>query len=582
MQTSMRRAIIAALPAALLTTMLTSAVDADARPGGPAPGTQSSTATKQDRFIVHFRSDSGAARSPRTASAAVADAAKNAGREVTEIRRLASGGRLIKTAQPLNPTETQALFASFARRDDVAAIETDVRMRSAYTPNDPGYPRQWHYFEPKAGVDLPAALDYASRDGAGVTVAVIDTGITTHPDLAANLVPGYDFISDPANAGDGNGRDANPTDPGDWSAAWDCGDPYSYPSSWHGTHVAGTIAAVTGNGIGVAGVAPRAKIQPIRVLGKCGGWLSDIADAVVWASGGVVTGVPTNLRPAQVINLSLSGYGRCGSTFQRSIDVAVSRGSSVIVAAGNEAVDASYVQPASCANTITVGAVDRSGNRAWYSNYGPKVDLAAPGGETDSSMSQGVLSTSNAGKSAPSAASYGSYMGTSMAAPHVAGVAALVRAERVLSPAGVEAHLKTYRDPIPGSCSGGCGTGLVSAARAARQANYYARVTDVPIPDRGVGTSSIYVNKPGAGSAGLRVGVRVLHLNRGQLTVSLIAPDGTAYLLKAASASDTGDHVISTYVRNVSAESVTGYWRLQARDTVRGTTGYIDSFTLQF
>src|SRR5690606_31257016 len=155
--------------------------------------------------------------------------------------------------------------------------------------------------------------------GNGVVVAVLDTGITRHGDLDANVLPGYDFISDAGKANDGDGRDNDPSDPGDWVTLNQCpGGNRAENSSWHGTHVAGTIAAVTNNAKGVAGTAFGARILPVRVLGTCGGYDSDIADAIVWAAGGSVSGVPTNANPAEVINLSLGGGGACGRTSQNA------------------------------------------------------------------------------------------------------------------------------------------------------------------------------------------------------------------------------------------------------------------------
>src|SRR5439155_26204113 len=162
-----------------------------------------------------------------------------------------------------------------------------------------------------------------TTSGAGVTVAVLDTGITPHSDLTGNVIAGYDFISDPPTARDGDGRDPNPNDEGDWFNAGECGSTTPETSSWHGTHVAGTIGALTDNGVGVAGIARNARIEPVRVLGKCGGFTSDIADAITWASGGRVSRVPRNPNPAKVINMSLGGSGACGRTFQRPIDGAV-------------------------------------------------------------------------------------------------------------------------------------------------------------------------------------------------------------------------------------------------------------------
>jgi serine protease len=347
-------------------------------------------------------------------------------------------------------------------------------MYALSTPDDPRYPEQWHYHEATAGINGPAAWDVATGDG--VVVAVLDTGRTTHPDLDANTVAGYDFISSATNARDGNGRDANPQDEGDWNATdGECGiGSKAANSSWHGTHVAGTVAAVSDNGVGVAGVAPAAKVQAVRVLGKCGGTTSDIADAIVWASGGSVSGVPANATPAKVINMSLGGSGACSRTYQTAINSAVNRGTTVVVAAGNSNANVSGFTPANCNNVVSVAALDRDGNRAFYSNYGRKVDVAAPGGEvrreTDTPGSRttpenGILSTMNDGATTPGDATYETYMGTSMAAPHVAGIAALLLGKTsTLTPSQVESALKNNARAIAGTCSGGCGAGLVDAA----------------------------------------------------------------------------------------------------------------------
>lgn len=196
-------------------------------------------------------------------------------------------------------------------------------MQAHFAPDDTFYPNQWHYYESTGGINLPAAWD--EQTGSNVVVAVLDTGYTNHSDLVPNVLPGYDFIGDLAFANDGNGRDSDAQDPGDWLDRWECGrfNPrQAVPSSWHGTHVAGTVAAVTHNAEGVAGVAFNAMVLPVRVLGKCGGYTSDIADGIVWSSGGPVSGVPTNPFPAQVINMSLGGSGACGSTLQSAINLA--------------------------------------------------------------------------------------------------------------------------------------------------------------------------------------------------------------------------------------------------------------------
>lgn len=199
-------------------------------------------------------------------------------------------------------------MAQFRADPDVAYVEPDTRAYAqAVTPNDTEYAKQWDLFEATAGMNVPGAWDKTT--GSGVTVAVIDTGYVAHSDVAPNVVSGYDFISTASEARDGNGRDSNPADEGDWNATdGECGvGSKASTSSWHGTHVAGTIAAATNNSKGVAGIAYGAKIQPVRVLGKCGGSTSDIVDAITWASGGSVAGIPANATPAKVINMSLGG-----------------------------------------------------------------------------------------------------------------------------------------------------------------------------------------------------------------------------------------------------------------------------------
>ncbi|MGX9900274.1 S8 family peptidase [Arthrobacter sp. SA17] len=344
----------------------------------------------------------------------------------------------------------------------VAYVEPNARMFASLTPNDPRYSEQWD-FTATNGMRIPGAWDIST--GTGVNVAVIDTGITSHPDLNANVLPGYDFVSDSTAARDGNGRDANPQDQGDWYAAGECGQARAANSSWHGTHVAGTVAAVTANATGVAGVAPDAKIVPVRVLAKCGGSLSDIAEAIVWASGGTVSGAPANPNPAKVINMSLGGSGTCGTTYQNAINAAVNRGTAVVVAAGNETQNAANSRPANCSNVITVAASNPSGSLSYYSNYGSAVDLTAPGGDVRVANG-GILSTINTGTTTPGAAGYAGYQGTSMAAPPYrrAGGPDEGQAKRPHScPGGV--HIEAGHPAHARGCTLGCGTGLSDAAK---------------------------------------------------------------------------------------------------------------------
>jgi serine protease len=320
-------------------------------------------------------------------------------------------------------------------------------------------------------------------------VAVIDTGITSHADLSANIVAGYDFISDATAARDGNGRDNDPQDQGDWFAAGECGQPSARNSSWHGSHVAGTVAAVTNNSSGVAGVAFGAKVQPVRVLGKCGGSLSDIADAIVWASGGTVAGIPANPTPAKVINMSLGGSGACDATYQNAINSAVGRGTVVAVAAGNSNSNATGFRPASCNNVINVASLDREGNRASYSNFGTIIDIGAPGGET-AVAGNGVLSTLNTGTTTPGSATYAFFQGTSMASPHIAGLAALMLSKSpTLTPAQIESTMKANVRALTGSCTGGCGAGVADAGKTLQALNGGGNVA--PVANFTVATSGL-------------------------------------------------------------------------------------------
>lgn len=375
-------------------------------------------------------------------------------------RRMAGGADVVRLSRHLARTEGSILMRELAALPNVDYVEPNLRVKAALVPNDGAYPSQWALVNPLTGVRPQAAWDLAR--GAGVTVAVLDSGITNHADLNANVVPGYDFIADLDTANDGNGRDSNASDPGDWCVS------QSEPSDWHGTHVAGTIAAVGNNNQLVTGLAYEAKVMPVRVLGTCGGDIADVADAITWASGGAVANVPTltAAKVAKVINLSLQSSGACSASLQQAVDGAIRRGVTLVAAAGNGNLDVASVQPANCGSVIAVAAHTEDGFRATFSNHGVGVALSAPG--------QNIVSTSNLGRTAPDAGTLtlASLSGTSMAAPHVSAVAALIQGFRLsqgqprLHPTVLASVLTGSTRPLPNACPEGCGSGMLDAKAA--------------------------------------------------------------------------------------------------------------------
>ena len=439
------------------------------------------------RVIVKYRAN--AAVLAATTGTATAQSARAGVQGVQAASRMSARLGLALTDGRALDAHTQVLKSSalgsaalakkLAQDSNVEWAVVDQRrfITSATAPNDPLYPDnlsaslsnltagQWYLRAPTAtyasAINGPGA--WASATGSNVVVAVLDTGIRPdHPDLAGNILSsGYDFISDADTANDGDGRDSDPTDPGDWISQSDLSNATFSgctvgDSSWHGTVVTGIIGATADNGVGIAGVAPHVSILPVRVLGKCGGYDSDIIAGMLWAAGLSVSGVPANTHPAKVLNMSLGSTGTCSSAYQDAVNQVNAAGAVVVAAAGNESVAAGA--PANCSGVIGVAALRNVGTKAGYSSLGSTVSLSAPGGNCGSgaTCAYAILSTTNSGSTTPATNTYSdatyasAEIGTSFAAPMVSGTAALMFSlNSSLTPTQVKSLLQASARSFP-------------------------------------------------------------------------------------------------------------------------------------
>ena len=527
-------------------------------PGGPA------------RVIVSLKADSPLLRQePPATTGPRHDHAKALGQRLGVA--MSAGATLSERTQVVfaNGITSAELAQRLAREADVDYAVPDERRRAYTAPNDPLYADgvpgngpaagQWYLRAPSGEVQSSLDIETAwsiTMGRPGLVVAVLDTGVRfDHPDLlpvaaGGNLLPGYDMVSDGDIANDGDGRDANAADPGDWVTAAEANDSHGFfyqctafdsssgkysaeSSSWHGTQVSGIIAALADNGIGMAGVGPKLRVLPVRVLGKCGGFDSDIIAGMRWAAGLPVPGVPANLNRAQVINMSLGGGGPCTAAYREAVNAISAVGTVIVASAGNSAGHA-VSTPANCPGVIAVAALRHVGTKVGFSDLGPEIALSAPGGNcvnvtAGSACLYPILTTSNSGTTTPGAPtwtdSFHPSLGTSFAAPLVAGTAALVlAAQPALTPAQVKRLLQARARPFPttgGDNSDGtevpqctapqyeatgepidqyqcycttaiCGAGMVDAGAAVLAAA-------TGLPDTGVAADGLWWNSP-AGS----------------------------------------------------------------------------------
>ncbi len=428
------------------------------------------------------------------------------------------GPQRIELPQPLPLQEAKALAAHLRQDPQVQDVVLDVQERLAAVPNDTLYAGSQWWLGPynaatsPAVADLPAAWDRSTGtpvSGTGPVVAVLDSGITGHPDLDAHVLPGYDFVSQVDYANDGNGRDNDPRDPGDRLTSaerdanlglWD-GCAVRDRSTWHGTMIAGQLGAISNNGAGVAGINWNAQVLPVRVAGRCGASIADLVDGLRWAAGLAVPGVPPNPTPARLIVLGVAGVQACNvndpdpdlaAAARLYVDTLAevrAQGAVVFAAAGNQR--SAVGRPAACTGAFAVASLNRQGFKSFYSNYGPQVALATVGGDENRGATgdalladPGIVSTSNDGIAAQGNFAYASGSGTSFAAPAAAGVASLMLALNPgLTVEQIETGLKQsvrphVKVPALGACAASgnfsrcecttatCGAGILDATQA--------------------------------------------------------------------------------------------------------------------
>ena len=359
------------------------------------------------------------------------------------IRPMSLARYVFRFQAPLDKAEYDALAERLQELTLIATVDADVVVSRKQRPNDPYFLHQWSLLETGeysektgssvVGVNAVGAWDLVYEYNS-VTVAVVDTGLTYPlPVPAARVLPGFDFITDPERARDGDGWDSVPDDEGDYRGANECElDTDQASSSWHGAAMASIIAASGNDGAGIAGIDWRANVLPVRVLGKCGGEVSDVVDGMLWAAGYPVPGAPVNEHPARIINMSLgrSGEGSCSSLYQTAFTTLRNHYDVIVVAsAGNDSADAALHQPSSCEGPVSVAAVDHRGERASYSNWNDEgyIDIAAPGGDRQRYGTDGYLvGVGDTGEKEPTGESFINWTGgTSAAAAHVSGALSL-------------------------------------------------------------------------------------------------------------------------------------------------------------
>jgi serine protease len=564
----------------------------------------------------------------KTSDADVSSLASRVGLPMTKSRQLTPSMHVIYLKQTLYGVDVETALTNLRADSAVQFADIDQRRYPLSLPDDPlfvpttGASGQWYMQTPSQTTGDLAATDAVSAWGittgnTGTVIADVDTGVRfDHPDLlraglGGRLLPGYDFVGeDETSAGvglgtylianDGDGWDPDPSDPGDWISSTDQQNSLfpasSCPianSSWHGTRVVGILGAITNNDVGIAGMTWGSWILPVRALGKCSGYDSDIIAGIEWAAGmSVATAanpVPDNPYPANIINLSLGGSGSCISAYQITLTAVTNMGALVVVSAGNAsgAVGAPANCSASVPGVIAVAGLRNVGTKVGYSSFGPEVGISAPAGNcvnTVGACLKSIDTTTNLGTTVPGDNSYtnetNSNLGTSFSAPIVSGIAGLMRAVNGnLTPTQLVTRLESSATPFPTntnalpvcpasvtgteecSCppSGECGTGMANALSAVNAA--LNPIAAVSFPASYAANSAVVFNASGSAAACMRTIQSYAWTASGGLNIvsgsasAQVTVSGTGTLTLTVTDAQGGTDVATVTVGSTSATS---------------------------
>jgi serine protease len=582
-------------------------------------------------FKPRYRAQSLGVVQAKTSASDVSSLAARVGLSMAKSRQLTPSMHVIFLKQTLYGINVETALTNLRADPAVEFADVDQRRYAMEVPDDPlfvpttGAAGQWYMQTPSQTTGDLAATDAVSAWGittgnTGTVIADVDTGVRfDHPDLlraglggGGRLLPGYDFVGedeDPTTgtplgtyliANDGDGWDPDPSDPGDWISATDQENTLfpasSCPvenSSWHGTRVVGILGAITNNDVGIAGMTWGSWILPVRALGKCSGYDSDIIAGIEWAAGISVSSaanpVPDNPYPANIINLSLGGSGSCISAYQIALTAVTNMGALVVASAGN--VSGAVGAPANCSasvpGVIAVAGLRNVGTKVGYSSFGPEVGISAPAGNcvnTVGACLKSIDTTTNLGTTVPGDNSYtnetNSNLGTSFSAPIVAGIAGLMRSVNGnLTPAQLVARLESSASPFPVNtnalpicpasvsgteecqcpATGECGTGMVNALSAVNAA--LNPIAAVSFPASYTANSSVIFNASGSAAACGRTIQSYAWTDSGGLTIvsgstsSQVTVTGTGTLTLTVTDSHGGTDVVTVTVGSASSTS---------------------------